>query len=71
MRILYIDTSSSFLYTAILDDDKILAEIKELMENKLSANTLPRIEEMLKVQNISIDDIDKIVAVMVLDLLLE
>lgn len=63
MRILYIDTSSSFLYTAILEEDKIIAEIKEKLENKLSANTLPRIEEMLKVQNISVDDINKIIAV--------
>ena len=63
MRILYIDTSSSFLYTAILEDSSILAEVKEKMDNKLSANTLPRIEEMFNKQNFKIDEVDKIVAV--------
>ena len=63
MRILYIDTSSSFLYTAIIENGSILAEIKERMDNRLSANTLPRIEEMFYVKNITIDSIDKIVAV--------
>ena len=29
MRTLYIDTSSSFLYSAIVEDNKILGEIKE------------------------------------------
>ena len=29
MRTLYIDTSSSFLYSAIIEDNKILGEIKE------------------------------------------
>ncbi len=63
MRILYIDTSSSFLYTAIISNGSILAEIKEKMDNRLSANTLPRIEEMFSVKNISISEIDKIIAV--------
>ncbi len=63
MRILYIDTSSSFLYTAIIEDGSVLAEIKERMDNRLSANTLPRIEEMFYVKNITIDSVDKIVAV--------
>jgi tRNA threonylcarbamoyl adenosine modification protein YeaZ len=63
MRILYIDTSSSFLYTAIISNGSILAEIKEKMDNRLSANTLPRIEEMFYVKNITIDSVDKIVAV--------
>ena len=29
MRILYIDTSSSYLYTAIVEKEKVLCEIKE------------------------------------------
>lgn len=63
MKILYLDTSSSFLYTAILDDNEIIAEIKEKLDNNLSAYTLPRIEEMFLVKNISIDDIGKIICV--------
>lgn len=63
MKILYLDTSSSFLYTAILENDKIIAEIKEKLGNNLSEYTLPRIEGMLKLKNISVDDIDKIIAV--------
>lgn len=63
MITLYLDTSSSFLYTAILKDDFVYAEIKEKLDNNLSKYTLPRIEEMLKVKNISIDDINLIIAV--------
>lgn len=63
MMTLYLDTSSSFLYTAIIKDDILFAEIKEKLDNNLSEYTLPRIEEMLNVKNISIDDISKIVVV--------
>ena len=63
MRILYIDTSSSFLYTAIIENGEVIAEIKEEMKNNLSANTLPRIEEMFTVKDIPVDSINKIVAV--------
>ena len=63
MIALYLDTSSSFLYTAILKDDLVYAEIKEKLDNNLSKYTLPRIGEMLKVKNISIDDINLIIAV--------
>ena len=63
MKILYLDTSSSFLYTAILEDDEVIIEIKEKLENNLSVYTLPRVEEMLKKANVDINKIDKIVAV--------
>ena len=63
MITLYLDTSSSFLYTAILEDDIIIKEIKERLDNNLSVLTLPRIEEMLKESNININDIEKIIAV--------
>ena len=33
MRYLYIDTSSSYLYTAIVENNKLISEIKE--ENKI------------------------------------
>lgn len=63
MKILYLDTSSSFLYTAVLEENVIIAEIKEKLDNNLSEYTLPRLEGMLKLKNISVDQIDKIIAV--------
>ncbi len=63
MKILYLDTSSSFLYAAILEDDKVLEQIKDQLGNNLSSHTLPRVEEMLKVNNVKIDDIGKIICV--------
>jgi tRNA threonylcarbamoyl adenosine modification protein YeaZ len=60
---LYLDTTSSFLYTAIIEDDKVIAEIKEHLGNNLSEYTLPRIEEMLNVKGISPDEINKIIVV--------
>ena len=63
MRILYIDTSSSFLYSAILEDCVVINQIKEKLNNDLSKNTLPKIKEMLDDEKLTVDDIDKIVAV--------
>ena len=63
MTILYLDTSSSFLYTAIKKDDEIIAEIKEKLDNNLSKFALSRIEGMFKIKNISYDEIDKIIVV--------
>ena len=60
---LYLDTTSSFLYTAIIKDDSVIAEIKEQLGNNLSEYTLPRIEEMLTVKNVSVDEINKIIVV--------
>ena len=63
MITLYLDTTSSFLYTAIIKESEVIAEIKEQLNNNLSEYTLPRIEEMLTVKGISIDEIGKIVVV--------
>ncbi len=63
MKILYLDTSSSFLYTAVLEDDRIISQIKEKLDNNLSAFALSKMEKMLKDNNIAVDDIDKIIAV--------
>ena len=63
MTLLYLDTSSSFLYTAIKKDDEIIAEIKEKLDNNLSKFALSRIEGMFKIKNISYDKIDKIIVV--------
>ncbi len=63
MRYLYIDTSSSFLYTAIVEDDKVLSEIKEEFEQSLSKMALPRIVSMFEDNNLKPIDIDKIIVV--------
>lgn len=44
MTILYIDTTSNFLYTALVVDNKILAQKKEKLDNYLSMYTLPKIQ---------------------------
>ena len=63
MITLYLDTTSSFLYTALIKSGETIAEIKEQLNNNLSEYTLPRIEEMLKVKDISINEIEKIIVV--------
>lgn len=63
MRCLYLDTSSSFLYSGIISDDKLVSEIKEKMDNDLSKITLYKIEEMFKSVSLKPKDIDKIIVV--------
>ena len=63
MRILYIDTSSSYLYTSIVENDKVLSEIKEEFGQSLSEVALPRIVSMFEENKLSPKDIDKIIVV--------
>ena len=63
MRVLYIDTSSSYLYTAISEDNKLLFEIKKEFGHSLSAEALPEIVSMFTELNLSATDIDKIIVV--------
>ena len=63
MRILYIDTSSSYLYTAIVEDNKLLGEVKEEFGQSLSEVALPRIVSIFNDNNIKPEDIDKIIVV--------
>ena len=63
MKYLYIDTSSSFLYTAILEDNEVLSEIKEEFEQNLSKMALPRIVSMFEKTKLKPEDIDKIIVV--------
>lgn len=62
MKSLYIDTSSKYLYTGIVDK-KILVEEKILLEQNLSRDTLVYIEKMFKNNNLSIDEVEKIIVV--------
>lgn len=63
MKILYIDTTSSCLYSAISEDGKITGEIKEDLGKDLSVFTLDKIKSMLDANNISINTIDKFIVV--------
>lgn len=63
MRILYIDTSSSYLYTGIVCDGKLISEVQENLQLDLSKLTLPKIAEMFSENNLKPNDIDKIIVV--------
>lgn len=63
MKYLYIDTSSSFLYSAIIEDNKVLSELKEEYGQSLSEVALPRIVSMFEKNNLKPIDIDKIIVV--------
>lgn len=63
MRYLYIDTSSSYLYTAIVENEKLIAEIKEEFGQSLSEVALPKIASMFEKTNLEAKDINKIIVV--------
>ena len=63
MRCLYIDTSSSFLYTSIVEDNTLLGEIKEEYGQSLSEVALPKIVSMFEENDLKPTDIDKIIVV--------
>lgn len=63
MKIFYLDTSSNYLYTAILEDTKVISGIKEKLERDLSRLALFKIEEMFKNNNMDLNDIEKIIVV--------
>ena len=63
MRILYVDTSSSFLYTSIYEDGKIIAHCNEEYGQSLSEVALPKIVEMFQNNDLSPKDVDKIIVV--------
>lgn len=63
MKILYIDTSTDYLYTGIVYDNILLAEIKQKFSHDLSKYALYEISEMLKKVNINPTEVDKIIVV--------
>ncbi len=63
MKILYIDTSSSYLYTAISDNGSLLCEIKKEFGHNLSEMALPQIVSMFEKNSLTAKDIDKIIVV--------
>lgn len=63
MRILYIDTSSSFLYSGIIEEGKLLCEVKKEFGHSLSEEALPEIVNMFNQNNLTAKEIDKIIVV--------
>ncbi len=63
MKVLYIDTSSSYLYTAIVENDRSVIEIKKDFGHDLSEKALPEIVSMFESINLKPEEIDKIIVV--------
>lgn len=63
MKILYIDTSSSYLYAGIVSDDKLLCEVKKEFGHSLSEEALPNIAKLFAEKKLAAKDIDKILVV--------
>ena len=63
MRVLYIDTSSDYLYSGIVVDDKLVSSIKKKYEKDLSKEALPKIIELFDEADITPKDLDKIIVV--------
>lgn len=63
MTIFYIDTTSSYLYTAIVRDNKLLIECKKDLGKNLSIETVSIVSSMFNEVNIKPKDIDKIIVV--------
>lgn len=61
MRCLYIDTSSNYLYTAIVENNKLICSKSKEFGQNLSEVTLPEIADMFEKNNLSTKDVDKII----------
>ena len=60
---LFIDTSSSFLYTGLVCDDKLIVEVKKSFEKGLSERALYEIQKMFESINLKPNEIDRIIVV--------
>lgn len=63
MKILYLDTSSSFLYCAIIKNNDSIGEIKLNLEKDLSSLALSQIQNLFITTSTTPRDIDKILVV--------
>lgn len=63
MRILYIDTSSSYLYAGIVEDEKLLCETKKEFAQSLSEEAMPEISKLFEKVNMKPSEIEKIIVV--------
>lgn len=63
MKTLYIDTTSNYLYSAIVSNCILTDEIKLKLDNDLSVFTLSEISNMIKRNDLTPKDINKIIVV--------
>ncbi len=63
MRILYIDTTTNYLYGALWNKDQVIESVNIKLDKDLSVFTLQKISEMLSKQNIEPKEVDKIIVV--------
>jgi tRNA threonylcarbamoyladenosine biosynthesis protein TsaB len=63
MKILYLDTSSSFLYCAIVKNDECIGELKLNLQKDLSSLALSQISNLFVTTSTDPKDIDKILVV--------
>ena len=63
MIVLYIDTTTSNLYTAIYKDNEVLSSINSSFGKDLSRVALDKIKDMLENLNLKPKDVDKIIVV--------
>lgn len=63
MRVLYIDTTTSYLYTGLVIDGKLKSEIKEDFGKDLSSQALQKISEVIEKSQLKPEDIDCIMVV--------
>ena len=63
MTIFYIDTTSSYLYTAIVKDNNLLIENKKNLGKNLSIETVSIVSNMFNEVHIKPNDINKIIVV--------
>lgn len=63
MKILYIDTTTSYLYVALWDENKVVESVSTKLDKDLSVFTLQKIKEMFEKANLEPSSIDKIIVV--------
>lgn len=63
MKILYIDTSTDYLYAGIVSNNVLVADIKKSFNHDLSKYALYQISKMFEESNLIPNDIDKIIVV--------
>lgn len=63
MNFFYIDTSSSYLYSGIVSNNKLVAFVKKNFGKELSKYALNEIKNMFEISSIKPIDIDKIIVV--------
>jgi len=63
MKYLYLDTTSNFLYTGVVENNFLVCERKIRFDKDLSTMALTTLVKMLEERNIKPNDIDKIILV--------